>query len=179
MIFETCIPSPALGNFVKGLHMSFSRIVFVILLVAFAAASVLGQESSDDAKRVATMLEGTWKVDGKETYEKWEPSGTAFRGKGYKIRNGSEIITEQLEVKVIDDAVYYLATVADQNNGATVRFKLTESGADRLVFENPEHDFPKKIIYRKVLENELAVQVLGDGDKGFAMRFLRQNPVPK
>jgi hypothetical protein len=152
--------------------------VLIMVLIA-GALSASAQKTNDDIARVFGMLQGTWKVDGRETFEKWECSDSVFRGKGYKLRNGAEVVTEQLEIKLIDGAIYYLATVANQNDGAAVRFKLTVSGPDVLTFENPEHDFPKKIIYRKVNDDEIAVQVLGSGDKGFSQRFLRQKPAAK
>jgi hypothetical protein len=155
------------------------KLTIVILIIVAGAFSAIAQKPGQDAARAFAMLQGTWKVDGRETYEKWESADSVLCGKGYKIKNGVEIVTEQLEIKLIDGVIYYLATVANQNEGATVRFKLTESGSDVLVFENPEHDFPKKIIYRKVNDDEIAVQVLGAGDKGFSQRFLRQKPAAK
>ena len=155
------------------------KIVILTIFLIAGAISAAAQKTDNDVERVFGMLQGTWKVDGRESYESWERSDSVFRGKGYRIRNGAETVTEQLEIKLIDGAVYYLATVANQNNGAAVRFKLTVSGPDVITFENPEHDFPKKIIYRKVNDDELAVQVLGADDKGFSQRFLRQKPPAK
>ena len=45
---------------------------------------------------------------------------------------------------------YYVVNVKDQNNDKPVSFKLTSISLDKLVFENPEHVFPKKITYKLV-----------------------------
>ncbi len=159
-------------------RMKRTKLAVWFFLVAVTAVAVSAQTPDNRARTAFEFLQGTWKADGRDTYEKWEVFEKAFRGKGYKLRDNVESISEELEIREIDGAVYYLATVASQNDGATIRFKMTEIGPDRLVFENPQHDFPKKIIYRRVSDEELAVQVLGADDKGFAMRFLRQKPRP-
>lgn len=146
-------------------------IISTILLLVFIVAAQA--QSASDAPKVFAILEGTWQLEGRETYEKWESTAAGFFGKGYKIKDGSEKVSETLEIRAIDGALFYLATVPDQNNGATVRFKLTEIGGDRAVFENPEHDFPKKLIYERNGDGGLTAQVLGAGGKGFTLRFKR------
>lgn len=43
-------------------------------------------------------------------------------------------------------------------------FKLTRVTANEAVFENPEHDFPKRIIYRKKSATEMTASI--DGGEG-------------
>lgn len=142
-----------------------------LVLLAFVLASTA--QTASDASKVFAILEGIWQAEGRETYEKWESTAAGFFGKGYEIKEGAEKVSETLEIRVIDGALFYLATVPDQNNGATVRFKLTEIAADRAVFENPEHDFPKKLIYQRTGDDGLTAQVLGANGKGFTLRFKR------
>lgn len=144
----------------------FGSIIVLLFLSAFAAA----QTDKDAIKVAAAVLAGSWKVEGRETYERWERDGSALKGKGFRVRDGIETVTETLEIREIDGAVVYVATVAGQNNGAAVKFKLIESAADRLVFENQEHDFPKRIAYQRSGE-ELTASVSGSEGKGFTMKF--------
>jgi uncharacterized protein YciI len=43
-----------------------------------------------------------------------------------------------------------------------------------FTFENPNHDFPKKIIYQKLSDTEIFVQVSGDKQKVFAYKMQKQ-----
>jgi len=125
----------------------------------------------------AMFLEGLWQREGKEEFEKWEKSGGfLFNGRGYRIKNGQEETTETLEIKNIGDKLFYLATVSDQNNGATVKFRATTNTRTALVFENPQHDFPKRIAYRKLSATEVFVEVTGSGGRGFSFKMKKLTP---
>jgi len=122
-----------------------------------------------------TFLAGTWKVEGKETYEVWEKTNTNdLTGSSYKIKEGKKIVTETLSIKSVDGKIVYEATVVNQNNGKGIPFTLNANATKVYAFENPSHDFPTKIIYQKISDTELTVQVLGADDKGFTVNFIRQ-----
>jgi hypothetical protein len=55
----------------------------------------------------------------------------------------------------------YSATVKGQNSDKPVTFKLTNSTEKQLVFENPKHDYPKKIIYTQINEDSLVAEISG------------------
>jgi hypothetical protein len=64
--------------------------------------------------------------------------------------------------------LFYIVSVPNQNEEQPVAFKLTSSTIDYLVFENPEHDFPKKITYKLVTKDSLYAEISGDGkSQGF------------
>ncbi len=153
------------------------KLTLIIVMVFMFAAGVSAQSVEQDFEKSTKILAGEWKLDGKEVYESWRTDGGSFVGKGFRIRDNVESVTETLEVKVIDGAVYYLATVPNQNNGAAVRFKLSSVTDDSVVFENPDHDFPKKIVYRRSGADALVAEVTGAGGKGFTLKFGRR-PAP-
>ena len=68
-----------------------------------------------------------------------------------------------------NNTIVYLATVTDQNEGSRVGFVLNEAIDSCFSFENIEHDFPKKIQYKKISDQELHINVLGEDDKGFSL----------
>ncbi len=77
-----------------------------------------------------------------------------------------------------DDEILYLATIPRQNAGRTVRFSQTQSG-DRVVFENPVHDFPRIITYEKISAAKIQVE-LSDGDnKQVSYERIRVEPEPE
>jgi hypothetical protein len=48
---------------------------------------------------------------------------------------------------------------------------LTACPAGRLVFENPGHDFPKRIVYSMQPDDSINVEVSDGRDQGFTLRF--------
>ena len=119
------------------------------------------------------FLEGTWKLEGKEQYEEWIVEDNMLKGSGYKVTDGKKSTFENLSIQCIAGELVYQATVVDQNNGNTIKFPLNSEISELYSFENLQHDFPKKIQYRNVNDNELEVKVLGDNGKGFTLYFRR------
>lgn len=122
------------------------------------------------------FLTGTWKMEGKEQYEVWEKGGKQeLIGYSYKVLDHQKIITETLAIKMIDDHMVYKATVPDQNQGKEIPFTLNDDIKEYVSFENMGHDFPKKIQYKRISDDEIEVTVIGDKDRGFSYRQLKQN----
>ncbi|WDE01330.1 DUF6265 family protein [Thalassomonas actiniarum] len=69
--------------------------------------------------------------------------------------------------------VFYLAKV--RHNKLAVPFKLTRCSKRSAVFENPEHDFPKKLHYQLQSENKLTVTVSNGQDKSFTINYDKQD----
>lgn len=63
------------------------------------------------------------------------------------IAGGKTVFYEYLRIEVQEDGIYYLAS--PKGRYPPTPFKLTSSTANEAVFENPEHDFPTRIIYRR------------------------------
>ena len=63
------------------------------------------------------------------------------------------------------------------HNDYPVAFRLTACEADRLVFENPGHDFPRRLEYRRVDGDRLEVHVSDGEERGFKLDF-RRSPAP-
>ncbi len=120
------------------------------------------------------FLIGNWKVENKEIYEEWEfVSEIELKGKSYKIINGKSEITEYLSITKKENKIVYSANVINQNDGHIIEFNLNFIDNKTYSFENPNHDFPQKIIYHIISENKLFVEVVGDNDKGFSFNLFR------
>lgn len=141
----------------------------ICVLILFLACS------ENKLSKVDFMV-GTWKLEGKEQYEVWESNNNnELKGYVYRYKDSQKIITETLAIKMSDNTLIYEATVPDQNEGRTIPFTLNNEIKDRLSFENMNHDFPKKIQYKRLSENEIEVTVLGDEDKGFSYKQLKHD----
>ncbi len=110
------------------------------------------------------FFEGTWGLDDGISFERWQKSDDgALAGRAYRLEANEERISERLQIRSVDGRFAYLATVLNQNAGATIPFELVAFTGQECVFENPAHDFPKKILYRKESPEKMFVEVSGDG----------------
>jgi len=75
----------------------------------------------------------------------------------------------------LPEGVYYVAHPKARCPGTD--FKLTRASATEAVFEKPQHDFPKRIIYRKGADDSLTASIDGDeGTKSMTFPFRRIKP---
>lgn len=124
------------------------------------------------------FLEGTWKIKGRESYEQWEqnPAG-GLKGQAYDLKkSGEHKITEQLSISQKGKDIVYTALVLGQNKGKPTDFRMVRSDSV-FIFENPDHDFPKQIIYQRKSPVELFVKVTDGGMKGFSFTMNKVLPV--
>lgn len=121
------------------------------------------------------FLQGTWKMENQENYEHWDKlNDHSLKGFSYKIKDGQMAITEYLDIQQKNNKVIYTATVLNQNQGKGVDFKLIETDST-FTFENYKHDFPKQIVYKKISDTEIFVQVTDGKQKGFSYKITKQN----
>ena len=128
----------------------------------------------------ARWLLGSWVEDGGKRIvtETWtEASPTTFEGEGVtrERTDGPVVDGEALRLLAMADGVFYVAKVA--HNDYPVAFRITTCEANRLVFENPGHDFPRRLEYRRVDGDRLEVHVSDGAERGFRLDF-RRAPAP-
>lgn len=121
---------------------------------------------------------GTWdrqnNTDGTRNYERWwKDTASSLRGYGITLKGTDTIFHERLRIITKDNALYYVADTPE--NKDEVLFKLTDATENKLVFENPNHDFPKKIEYTRNKDTMKAV-VSGKG-KSLEYLFSQTTPV--
>jgi len=120
------------------------------------------------------FLQGTWKMENKEIFEHWDQlNDNTLKGFSYTLKFGQMTISEYLDISRINEEITYTATVLNQNQGKGISFKLTKTDSV-FTFENPDHDFPKKITYQKLNDTEIFVQVSDGNQKGFAYKMQKQ-----
>ena len=115
-----------------------------ILVLALLAGPLGGSESQ---VRAPEWMAGTWTgtADGLEMEEVWTPAkGGTMLGLHRDVRSGRTTSFEFLRIEVSPEALTYWAS--PQGRPATA-FRMVESAPNRVVFANPEHDFPTRILY--------------------------------
>jgi len=113
-------------------------------------------------EKILDIIEGKWKLktNSFEAYEEWKiKDETEIAGISYSIEEGEKRKTEDLYIKKVGEFWAYIAAPKNQN---PVLFYLTSFKDNKFVFENPEHDFPKIIIYDFVNKETIAVSVEGE-----------------
>ena len=63
---------------------------------------------------------------------------------------------------------------AETPNRLPIAFELTVCEPQRLVFENPSHDFPKRLEYVATSADAMKVAVTDGKEKGFTLSFTRK-----
>src|SRR5690242_2313289 len=117
-----------------------------ILLCMINSGNIMTQEKSDMDKLLWIVESWVSAENESRSYEEWKKTDdNLFEGGSRTVKNGEVIFEEKLMIENTSEGIFYVANV--KHNTAPVRFKLTEVNDTLAVFENPEHDFPKKITY--------------------------------
>jgi Domain of unknown function (DUF6265) len=150
---------------------SFQMICVTALLIALSFISI--QTVGANPKSVPgwtiadlVWMSGDWQTDPTDravSEEHWtRPAGGSMIGMSRTLVGDRTASFEFLRIEARGDAIYYVAS--PKGRCPATDFKLTRLSGSEAVFENPEHDFPKRIIYRRNSEGGLSASV--DGGEG-------------
>jgi len=136
--------------------LSLSLVAFVALLIAGASLAMPAADISSLA-----WLTGNWTgtKDGVEMEELWlAPKGNTMLSVHRDVKNNRTVSFEFLRIEATADAITYWASPRGK---PAVPFKMIESANKRVVFENAEHDFPRRIIYWQGDDGSLHAKIEG------------------
>lgn len=135
-----------------------ARCLFCLLL---GTSLTLAQTSSGQLDKLA-WLTGCWAREGKEagTGETWmPPAGGTMLGMSRAVKDGKTSFIEFLQIRTGPEGkLQYVVLMPGQSEVAFTLTKLTDTEA---VFENPAHDFPQRIIYRREGKAKLFARIEG------------------
>lgn len=119
-------------------------------------------------------ISGDWQTEpgGKRQIEEhWtNVAGASMLGMSRTVAGEKTVEFEYLRIEQRADGIYYVAHPKARCPGTD--FKLTRASATEAVFENPQHDFPKRIIYRKTGDDALTATIdAGEGTKAISFSF--------
>lgn len=131
-------------------------------------------EASEELESLRFMA-GAWADEGGQVVEYWLPP---LRGLMVGLNRAPEgdgmPFFEYLRIEARPGGVFYIAS---PKGIGTTEFELTEHSKARAVFENPEHDFPQKLIYTRegdMLEAEVGGERNGEWSS-FTLRWTLVN----
>jgi hypothetical protein len=145
------------------------RALLLSIVLAMSAAGTYAQESVSTKPTLDAFawLAGHWRIEegDRQVDEQWmAPAGGLMLGMARTVQAGK---TREYEFTLLrqepNGDIFYVAHPSKQREAA---FKLTSLQAGTAVFENPEHDFPKKIIYTRQPDGSLLAAIEGPGRDG-------------
>jgi hypothetical protein len=142
-------------------------LVLVAILPAARAAAVIWQPA---ASPLPTWIVGCWSGEraGERFHERWTLADeSTLLGVAHTTKSGKLTAFEFLRVILRNGKAVY---VAQPGGVPPTDFSATATTADRVVFENPSHDYPKRVIYERTGGDRLSASI-DDGTESKRMVF--------
>lgn len=96
--------------------------------------------------------------------EKWVvKNDSTYYAETYFIKGKDTLFSEKVDLIQRGDKLFYIPTVTNQNDNNGIEFVLTSADSNEIIFENPTHDYPKKITYKLINNDSINAQISGNG----------------
>lgn len=128
-----------------------SKVAVVVLFIfTVFSSSALAQTKSVVAS--IKWLSGCWESNDKAKNvlisEQWmKPAGGMMLGIGRTVKKGKAVDFEFMRIEQKGDDIFFVAK-PKANNDETP-FKLISLTTNEVTFENKDHDFPQRVIYKR------------------------------
>lgn len=126
-----------------------------IICLCIWIINILSAQKITDLK----WLEGNWKIEtGQGTImESWKiKNDSTLTGKSVFIAGKDTMPQEKLELAYRKGNWYYNPVIGGQSEANSTKFKVILLNGTEFISENPEHDFPQRISYRRVKDQIFA-----------------------
>ena len=158
--YNPCISTISFFDLKKSMKKIYLLPIVMLALMLLTTQHIVAQHN---VKKFEWLV-GKWKrtdMPGTTSYEHWtHVSETELHGAAINLMDGNTAAAEEMKIVVENKQLYFVADVPENEN--PVYFKITSVAQSSFECENPEHDFPKKIVYAfdgKVLKATIS----GDG----------------
>jgi hypothetical protein len=139
--------------------------IFVLAVALLFLACQSKSEKSFDQLEKMNWLVGEWfnnMPEGNLTETWTRINDSTYNGQTYFIKEKDTLHSESIVLTQKGKTLLYIPTVKGQNEDKPVEFKMMESkNENEFTFENPKHDYPQKIVYKKVNETNLVATISG------------------
>jgi len=120
--------------------------------------------SLDDLEFMAGCWRGEFGGDGVIEESYMRPAGGLMLGTTRFLRNGRAV--EHEFARIVEDSAGVFLRPFPGGSPSPARFRLTAADGRTAVFEAPEHDFPKRIVYRENADGTHTARVdAGEGSE--------------
>lgn len=110
-------------------------------------------------------MAGCWTSEGKEfgSGETWlMPAGGTMLGVSRTVKAGKTVAFEFMQIRQNQEGK--LVFIALPSGQRETTFVATTSSSEHVIFENPRHDFPQSIAYRKSGPDTIVARIEGTHD---------------
>lgn len=141
-----------------------SKGLLYTLVTGLLATSAIAQDAKLKIEDLNWMA-GCWELNVPQRNmtiaEHWmKPAGGTLIGMGRTVVGGKTVSWEALRIITGDTGIDYIAKPSSSKDETA--FRLVKWSATEAVFENPQHDFPQRIIYRKDASDALFARIEGN-----------------
>lgn len=133
-----------------------------LLIAALSSLAAVRASAADEGVEPMAWLAGCWQGSFGEagTVEHWlAPAGGTMLGVARTVKQGRTVEFEFMQLRRLPDGE--LAYIAQPAGRAPTVFRAVELGAAQAAFENPEHDFPRRISYARTEDGRLQATLSG------------------
>ena len=131
----------------------------LLLFVLFGCINAQDAKSSVNS---LSWMAGCWELNenGRITTERWaKPTENLMLGTSQTVKGGKSVAFEFLRVVNNGHGLYYIARPSSAKDETP--FMLLSINPNEVIFENPKHDFPQRIIYRLGEKDSLSARIEG------------------
>jgi len=133
-----------------------------ILFLALFVSVGMNAFAQTDLLPHLLKLQGNWVgLTGREEWTKVEDEmvieGISFYNVNFEEYGTNELPNEHSVIVNENDVWVYIATPLEADKSTT--FVCTKASSTEWIFENPQHDFPKRIIYRFLSDEQLETTI--------------------
>jgi len=143
--------------------------LLVLLYLIVLMASCNNKKVKNKLQSMEWLL-GSWQMntDKGMLYEEWiKENDSLFAGKSFMVINADTIVLELINLQLSKNDLFYNPIVLNQNGEEPVSFKLTDKRENKYVFENKQHDYPQKIVYKQISKDSFNAWIEGNQDGKF------------
>lgn len=161
-------------------YSALSRITFILLALTAAAPAVAQAQQPERPLAALSFMAGCWRGDAgvdRTIEEQWTAANSDVMLATTRYLDDNTGRTRGWEFsRIVADSGRIVLIPAPMGT-AQGRFRLTSSRPGEARFEDPSHDSPKRIIYRRVDARTLVAQ-LDDGEGSHEAVEFRMQSVP-
>jgi hypothetical protein len=132
------------------------------LALALLAFSGSGAVAADGDLEKLAWLSGCWKSQSADvgSGEQWTGiAGGTMLGISRTVKQGRTVEFEFMQLRYLPDRT--LAFVAQPSGQSATVFPLLRISDKEAMFENPQHDFPQRVVYARDGETRLLARIEG------------------
>lgn len=136
-------------------------LTIILVCLLLSAGFALAQDKTFTINDLAWM-KGCWSSnrDDRITTEHWlKPAGGTMLGLSRTVANGKTVEFEFTRIHQEPSGEIFFTAKPSGQPEAT--FKMIKGSANEVIFENPQNDFPQRVIYRRQGEGALLGRIEG------------------